>query len=109
VFDKHNSGGIFGGIVGGIEHSTLRRTPLCRCGGSAKTLRRARSPPMICGTCLKNPGTTHYAAITSLIAANAKNANSCKQSTYIIGGITQYLGIITQILGESARLRLTVF
>ncbi len=66
-------------------------------------------PPMICGTCLKNPGTTHYAAITSLIAANAKNANSCKQSTYIIGGITQYLGIITQILGESARLRLTVF
>ena len=32
-------------------------------------------PPMLCGIWLRNPGTTHHAPFTSLIAANAKNAN----------------------------------
>ncbi len=32
-------------------------------------------PPVIFGTWLRNPGTTHYAPFTSLIAANAKNSN----------------------------------
>ena len=49
VFNKHNNGSSFGGIVGAIEYRTLQRTPLCRCGGSANTLPRARSPATLGG------------------------------------------------------------
>ncbi len=62
------------------EHGSLLRahhqhTILSRQQYFQLNQRVTEVPPVICGTWLRNPGTTHPAPFTSLIATNAKNAN----------------------------------